>query len=189
LFFEQSSQAIRTMPALFQACTRPSDRQSAKEKSPLTDNPIVLSKNDTDTLSGGNMRLYLQKVRNIVLFLIVGAVLAPTLTVRGEDHLVSPSDLHDTLAKSAETRQKNLEKVQRFFSSERVRKTLASTKIDLKKVEDTVHQLNDKELARLAAQAEKVQADVAAGALDNQQITYIIIALATAVLILVIVVA
>jgi hypothetical protein len=53
------------------------------------------------------------------------------------------------------------------------------------------HQLlNDKELARLAAQAEKVQADVAAGALDNhQQISYIIIALATAVLILVIVVA
>jgi CHAD domain-containing protein len=135
------------------------------------------------------MRVNLQKVRNIVLFLIAGALFAPTLTVRGEDHLVSPTELHDTLTKSAETRQKNLEKVQRFFSSERVRKTLDSTKIDLKKVENTVHQLNDKELARLAAQAEKVQADVAAGALDNQEITYIIIALATAVLILVIVVA
>jgi hypothetical protein len=172
-------------------CTRSSDgRRFGKEKSLLTDNPIVLlSKNDTDTLSGGNMRLNLQKVRNIVLFLIVGAVLAPTLMVRGEDHLVSPTELHDTLTKSAETRQKNLEKVQRFFSSEPVRQTLASTKIDLKKVEDTVHQLNDKELARLVAQTEKVQTDIAGGALDNQQITYIIIALATAVLILVIVVA
>jgi N-glycosylase/DNA lyase len=135
------------------------------------------------------MRFNLQKVRNIVLFLIAGALFAPTLTVRGEDHLVSPSDLHDTLAKSAKARQANLEKVQRFFSSERVRQTLASTKTDLKKVENAVHVLNDEELARLVAQTEKVQADVAAGALDNQEITYIIIALATAVLILVIVVA
>ena len=45
------------------------------------------------------MRLNLQKVRNIVLFLIVGALLAPTLTVRGEDHLVSPTELHDSRPK------------------------------------------------------------------------------------------
>jgi hypothetical protein len=135
------------------------------------------------------MGLNLKKLTSIALFLMVGVFFGPTLRLRGEDHLVSPTELHDTLTKSAQTRQKNLEKVQRFFSSERVRKTLASTEIDLKKVENTVHQLNDKELARLATQAEKVQADVAAGALDNQEITYIIIALATAVLILVIVVA
>jgi hypothetical protein len=172
-------------------CTRSSDgRRFGKEKSLLTDNPIVLlSKNDTDTLSGGNMRLNLQKVRNIVLFLIVGASFAPTLTVRGEDHLVSPSDLHDTLAKSAKARQASLEKVQRFFSSEPVRQTLASTKTDLKKVENAVHLLNDEELARLVAQTEKVQTDIAGGALDNQQITYVVIALAAAVLVLVLVAA
>jgi exopolysaccharide biosynthesis protein len=133
--------------------------------------------------------LKLQKVRNIVLFLMVGVVFPPALRVRGEDHLVSPSDLHDTLAKSAKTRQTNLEKVQRFFSSERVRQTLTSTKTDLKKVENAVHHLNDAELARLAAQTEKVQADLAAGALDNQEITYILIALAAAVLVLVLVAA
>jgi hypothetical protein len=155
-----------------------------------TFNPIVLlSKNNTDTLSGGSMRLNLQKVRNIVLFLIAGALFAPTLTVRGEDHLVSPSDLHDTLAKSVKARQANLEKVQRFFSSERVRQTLASTKTDPKKVEDAVHLLNDEELARLVAQTEKVQTDIAGGALDNQQITYVVIALAAAVLVLVLVAA
>jgi hypothetical protein len=133
------------------------------------------------------MRLNLQKVRKLVLFLIVGAV-APALTVRGEDHLVSPSDLHDTLAKSARARQANLEKVQRFFSSEPVRQTFASTKTDLKKVENAVHLLNEEELARLAAHTEKVQTDIAGGALDNQQITYVVIALA-AVLVLVLVAA
>jgi hypothetical protein len=135
------------------------------------------------------MRLNLQKVRNIVLYLMVGVFFTPALRVRGEDHLVSPSDLHETLAKSAKTRQANLEKVQRFFSSEPVRQTLASSKTDLKKVENAVHHLDDEELTRLAAQTEKVQADLAAGAMDNQQITYVVIALAAAVLVLVIVAA
>ena len=131
--------------------------------------------------------LKLQKARNIVLCLMVGVFFTPALRVRGEDHLVSPSDLHDMLAKSAKTRQTNLEKVQRFFSSERVRQTLTSTKTDLKKVENALPRLNDVELARLAAQTEKVQVDLAGGALDNQQITYILIALAAAVVVLILV--
>jgi len=49
--------------------------------------------------------------------------------------------------------------------------------------------LNDQELARLAARAEKANSDFAAGSLTNQELTYIVIALGTAVLILVIVAA
>jgi len=49
--------------------------------------------------------------------------------------------------------------------------------------------LSDEELARLAARTEKVRKDFAAGALTNQQITYIIIALATALIVVIIVVA
>ena len=49
--------------------------------------------------------------------------------------------------------------------------------------------LGDDDLARLAAQTDRVRADLEAGALTNQQLTYIVIALATAVIILVIVVA
>jgi len=44
-------------------------------------------------------------------------------------------------------------------------------------------------LARLASQTDKVQRDIAAGALTNTQITYIIIALATALLVTLIFVA
>ena len=47
--------------------------------------------------------------------------------------------------------------------------------------------LSDEELARLAARTDKVQRDMAAGALNNQQITYILIALGTAVLVLILV--
>jgi len=52
-----------------------------------------------------------------------------------------------------------------------------------------IEDLPDEELARLAARTEKVRKDFAAGALTNQQITYIIIALATALIVVIIVVA
>jgi hypothetical protein len=155
-----------------------------KEKRLLTDNRLVLWSNYE--ILGGNMVKW-QKVRNMVLCLVVAVSFTPALRVRGEDHLVSRSDLHGTIVKSAKTRQTNLEKVQRFFSSERVRQTLTSSKADLKKVENALPHLNDEELARLAAQTEKVQADLAGGALDNQQITYIVIALAAAVVVLILV--
>jgi hypothetical protein len=56
-------------------------------------------------------------------------------------------------------------------------------------VEKAIPLLNDEELDRLASQCSQVESDISAGALSNQEITYIIIALATAVIILVIVVA
>jgi hypothetical protein len=97
--------------------------------------------------------------------------------------------MHQSLVDSAKARQSNLAKVQRFFSSEVVQKTLASAQTDLKKVERALPELSDEELARLASQTDKIETDIAAGALNNQEITYILIALATAVVILVIVAA
>jgi hypothetical protein len=61
--------------------------------------------------------------------------------------------------------------------------------MDQSKVRQAVSFLSDEELARLAARATRIENDFAAGALNNQQITYILIALATAVVILVIVAA
>jgi len=79
--------------------------------------------------------------------------------------------------------------VQEFFSEERVKKALKTTRMDPQKIQKAVPSLSDEELARLASQTDKVQRDVAAGALTNTQITYIIIALATALLVTLIFVA
>jgi hypothetical protein len=49
--------------------------------------------------------------------------------------------------------------------------------------------LSPEELARLATKTNQIQTDFAAGALTNQQLTYIVIALGTAVLVLLIVAA
>jgi len=125
------------------------------------------------------------RVRFCVLLLILSTV-TPQL-IAGQAQLVSPSDLHQAVVTAAQARQKNLDDVRSFFSSESVRATLKTGKVDYKKVDHAIATLSPEELARLAARTNQIQKDFAAGALTNQELTYIVIALATAVIILIII--
>lgn len=104
-----------------------------------------------------------------------------------QDHVVTSSDLQKAITQAAQTRHVQEARIEAFLQTPRAKKALASANIDYKTVDRGVRLLSDREVAELSARAEKAQADFAAGALTNQQITYIIIALATAVIILVIV--
>jgi len=131
-------------------------------------------------------------LRNFVAVFVLGfwgtlSILSPNLIA--EDHVVKTTDLHQEILRASESRQSNLAKIQGFFSSESSQKALKNSKLDITKIKSAIPLLNDEELARLAAQTDKIQMDVAGGSLTNQQITYIIIALATAVVILIIVAA
>ena len=66
---------------------------------------------------------------------------------------------------------------------------LISQRVLHRRVQTAVATLNSDELARLAARTNQLQQDFAGGALNSQQTTYAIIALATAVLVLLIVAA
>jgi ABC-type multidrug transport system fused ATPase/permease subunit len=101
--------------------------------------------------------------------------------------VIPTSELHKQVRDAVQERQSNLAKVQSFFSSELAGKTLKNAKLDPAQVQKAVPFLSDEELANLAAKTDTLQKDFAAGALTNQQITYILIALATAVIILVII--
>ena len=76
-----------------------------------------------------------------------------------------------------------------FFASEPARAALKSGKIDYKKVDKALATLSPEEAARLAARTNQIQKDFAAGALSNQDLTYIVIALGAAVLVLIVVAA
>jgi len=102
-----------------------------------------------------------------------------------EEHVVSPAELRKELAETAEGRKKNLKQVQEFFRSEPVRKALKGLPADASKVERAIPSLSDEELARLAQRTEQIQEDFSAGALSNLHLTYIVIAIAAAVLVLV----
>ena len=113
--------------------------------------------------------------------------LALSPAVPAQDHVVSSADLHQAARNAAQLRQQNLSKVQSFLSEPRVAAELDKAKIDRAKIQKAVPTLTDDDLARLAAKTDKFHRDVAAGALNNEQITYIIIALVTAVIIILII--
>jgi hypothetical protein len=122
----------------------------------------------------------------VCMTLAVGLVLFSSLTLPGQDHVVSSADLHQALASAAQTREHQRQQLQQFFSSPAARRALKRARVDETQVTKAVASLNDHELARLSSRAQKVQQDFAAGALTNEQLTYIIIALATAVIIIII---
>ncbi|TAM79157.1 MAG: hypothetical protein EPN47_19305 [Acidobacteria bacterium] len=107
------------------------------------------------------------------------------LLAAAHNHIVSPAELQQATASAARTRQQNIDKVRGFLSSERAEKTLESAHLDAVQIKNAVPTLSDPELARLASRADKAQKDFAAGVLTNQQITYILIAIGAAVIVLI----
>jgi hypothetical protein len=124
-------------------------------------------------------------VRSLVLTLIA-SFLIPQFAA-AQSQTVSPSELHRAISDASQTHQQNLSDVRAFFSTEQARAALKTAKVDYRKVDKAVATLSPEELARLAARTADAQQKYAGGALDNQQLTYIVIALATAVVILVLI--
>jgi len=120
------------------------------------------------------------------VWIIVFSLLIPQL-VAAQAPVISPSELRKAMADAGAARQKNLDDVRSFFAAAPAQAALKAAKVDYRKVDKAVATLSPEELARLAAKTNAVRNDFAAGALTNQQLTYIVIALATAVLVLLIV--
>ena len=135
------------------------------------------------------MSLKLRKRLAILLAVAFSLLAAPTQRLFADEHAVSAADLHQALVDSAKTRQTNVETVQKFFSSKVVEKALSRQIVSVSKVEKAIPFLSDEELSRLASQCRQVDSDISGGELNNQEVTYILIALATAVIILVLVAA
>ena len=127
-------------------------------------------------------------MRKLMVWIL--SVVVPVMGCLAADtHVVPLAELHQQAAQAAQARQANLAKVDQFLSSAAAQKALRGVNLDSGRIMQAMPLLSDAELARLAARVDATQADLAAGALTNQELTYIIIALATAVLILIIVAA
>src|SRR5262247_805231 len=106
-------------------------------------------------------------------------------SILAQTHVVSPSDVHKELVNVAQTRQKNLEKTRRLFSSDETRKAMEAAQISPEKVDAAISTLSDDELARLASRADKLDQDFAAGRLDNRDLLFVILGIAALVLIII----
>ena len=116
---------------------------------------------------------------------LIPAVQAQSL----QGHVVPLGDLHQQAMNAAEQRRQNLAKLDQFFSTEGATAALRTINMNGQQVHNAVALLSDSDIAMLSERASHANMDFVAGALDNQQLTYIVIALATAVLILVIIAA
>jgi dihydrodipicolinate reductase len=100
-------------------------------------------------------------------------------------HLVSPSDLNQAAVDASASREKNLETLNRFFSSEKAQRALKSAHMNPQEVKTATAGLDDQDLAQLASRADKAQADFAAGNMSDHDLLIILILVAALILIIV----
>ena len=131
------------------------------------------------------MRLSLSHGVNLCLLCCLIVIFCLPQTLLAQSHVVSTDELQKDIAGAGAMRRQNIQEVDRFFAATRAQKAMKAAHLDIQEVKNAVHVISDDDLARLAEHSTKTQRDFAAGALTNQQLTYIVIALATAVIILV----
>jgi hypothetical protein len=108
-------------------------------------------------------------------------------SIRADQHLVPLADLQRKAVEKSQNRDANLRKLESVLEIEPARKAISASGMDVAGLRQAAALLSDEELARLGARAQQASNDFAAGALTNQQITYILIALVTAVVVLILV--
>jgi hypothetical protein len=119
------------------------------------------------------------RIISSVLLPAVALTLLVPVDLLAQNHIVSQADLRRELREASASRQRDIAKLEKVLLSPDGKKALASFKIDAGKVRNALPLLGDEELARLSSQANRMQADFAAGglSLSNQQVTYIIVGL------------
>lgn len=129
------------------------------------------------------------KANQMIATGLAAAFLFTAAPLPAADHLVPSADVHQQLTDREQSRSEKVDQLTEFFQSPAASQALAKAGIDAGKISKAVSSLDNESLESLTARALVAQRDLSAGALNNQQLTYIIIALGTAVLILVIVAA
>jgi hypothetical protein len=102
-----------------------------------------------------------------------------------QDHVVSPGEIQKDAAGASAARQQHVELLDGFLSSKEAQQALKSAHMDPQEVKTAVRELDDEDLARLSARAEKAQREFAAGKISDRDLLIILVAVAALILIIV----
>jgi hypothetical protein len=125
-----------------------------------------------------------QSARLLTLCFLITVFVLPS-SLLAQSHVVSQADIHKELINATQTRQKNLQKVERLMTSDEALKALESARMNPEQVNAAISTLSDAELARLAARADKLDQDFAAGKLSDRDLLFIVLGIAALILIIV----
>lgn len=131
------------------------------------------------------MRLDPRQLIRAMVALVLATLFFMPSDLMAQSHIVSSSDLQKQVASASQTRQDNLQTVQKFLSTPMAEKAMKSANMDARQVKTAVSTLDDQELAKLSARANTAQADFAAGNLNDRDLILIILGIAILVLIIV----
>lgn len=118
-------------------------------------------------------------------FASIALTIPQGILAQAPEHLVNPTEMQKAVADASQTRQANVDTLDKFFSSDEARKALQSSQMDPQQVKSAVANLSDEELAQLAARANKAQMDFAAGNMNDHDLLLILIVIAALILIIV----
>lgn len=109
---------------------------------------------------------------SIVSVFLLFTMLAASLPA--QDHVVKPGDLRKALVAASQQRLDNIGRIQSLLAGENARRALAAAGLEPGKIRQAVAVLDDEELARMAARAEELQADFAAGDVSDRTMLYVL---------------
>jgi hypothetical protein len=115
--------------------------------------------------------------------LLMGFVVAAPQNVVAQNHVVSPAQIQKDLSSASATRQQNEQQLKSFLSMKEMQQVMKSEGVNPQQVTNAVSQLNDADLARLAAKSQKAQRDFAAGTIGLGIFTLIGIVVVAVILI------
>ena len=119
------------------------------------------------------------------VLVFLGLISASPGATLAQDHVVSPGEIQKDAASASSARQQHVQQLDGFLSSKEAQQALKSAHMDPQEVKNAVGQLDDEDLARLSARAEKAQHEFAAGNLSDRDLLIILVAVAALILIIV----
>ena len=138
------------------------------------------------------MTLTSRRLRNLLISLLAIGIGTPHALVaqsRAQSRIVTSSELRDAIRQRAGDREQNLQQLRAFFADPKIAGILKNAHLDTGRIEKAVATLDSTELENLASRTAQIQKDFAAGALTNQELTYLVIAIGAAVIVLIVVAA
>lgn len=121
-----------------------------------------------------------------IFLVLTMALIFPMSLLADSNHVVSQSDMQNQAIAASHARQQNIQKIQKFFSTDAAQQAMKSAHVDAQQVQNAVPSLSDQELNHLAQRADTAQSQFAAGHLGTRDIALVVLGIVVVILIIVV---
>ena len=121
-----------------------------------------------------------------ILLALTMALIFPVALLADSSHVVTQSDMQKQTVDASQVRQQNIQKIEKFLSTDAAQQAMQSAHIDTQQVKSAVPSLNDQELDHLAQRADHAQAGFAAGHLSTRDLAIVVLGVVIVILIIVV---